>query len=86
MRQKFAVISTMRSNLIATIEDQGKRAMNLGPVEQQVVLTAKQVRPEDYIAGMPDDTAAANAVAFQLLKRMHPCDSVLPIFEGSGVP
>src|SRR6185437_2590078 len=38
------------------------------------------------IAGVPTDTACATAAASQLVKRIQPCDCVLPMVEGSGVP
>lgn len=37
-------------------------------------------------AGMPGATACASAAAFQLVRRMQPCDWVLPTVDGSGVP
>ena len=38
------------------------------------------------IAGVPAATMSASSVTSQLVRRMHPCDSVLPMAEGSGVP
>ena len=38
------------------------------------------------IAGVPGATACASAAASQLVRRMQPCDWLLPIMEGSGVP
>ena len=35
---------------------------------------------------MPGDTALASSSAVQLVRRMQPCDWVLPIVLGSGVP
>src|SRR5260370_30914390 len=38
------------------------------------------------MAGMPGFTMSASLAASQFVRRMHPCDCVYPMCEGSGVP
>jgi hypothetical protein len=38
------------------------------------------------IAGVPAFTMPANSNASQFVSRMHPCEVVCPIMDGSGVP
>jgi len=38
------------------------------------------------IAGMPGVTSFASSVASQFVSRMQPCELVLPIADGTGVP
>lgn len=55
MRQKFSRILEMRNGVVASVEDQGRRAIEGATQrEREATPRSNQVRPEDYLAGMPD--------------------------------
>ena len=69
--------------------DEVRALFHPGAAPTSMPTTSKARRLTGYScskAGMPALTASASASASQLVSRMQPCDCVLPMCEGSGVP
>jgi len=71
------------SQVMIRYPDGEVQTRDLPGAEPKLHFAATLVLTQEPSAG---ETAEASASAFQLLRRMQPCDSVLPILDGSGVP